>query len=137
MKPAWDSLMREYEGHPSVLVGDVCPSYSFMRESQAGFIDLQCPHQGARNLTKEFFPDSKTSLWKLSADSSMAPADAATSDRTKARDIVGGGHAAGAAKSSGSRAPRKAVANNLALGRACRMRAARLASEDCALHSML
>ena len=23
MKPAWDSLMREYEGHPSVLIGDV------------------------------------------------------------------------------------------------------------------
>ena len=23
MNPAWDSLMREYEGHPSVLIGDV------------------------------------------------------------------------------------------------------------------
>ena len=23
MKPAWDSLMKEYEGHPSVLIGDV------------------------------------------------------------------------------------------------------------------
>ena len=23
MKPAWDSLMKEYDGHPSVLIGDV------------------------------------------------------------------------------------------------------------------
>mmetsp|Transcript_6383 Transcript_6383/g.18860 ORF Transcript_6383/g.18860 Transcript_6383/m.18860 type:complete len:144 (+) Transcript_6383:233-664(+) len=29
MKPAWDSLMKEYDGHPSVLIGDVdCTEHS-------------------------------------------------------------------------------------------------------------
>ena len=46
-------------------------SYSSPSWSQAGFIDLQCPHQGARNLTNAALPDLKTRSSKLSDVSSV------------------------------------------------------------------
>lgn len=47
-------------------------AYSEPSWSQAGFIDLQCPHQGARNLTNAPFPVSVTSSLKLDLVSSTA-----------------------------------------------------------------
>ena len=64
MKPAWDSLMKEYEGHPSVLVGDVdctvhndlCsevgvsgyPTIKYWTDGAA--MDGASPYQGGRDL---------------------------------------------------------------------------------------
>merc|ERR1719352_1561052 len=49
---------------------------SVPRASQSGFIFLQWPHQGARNLMKAALPLCVTSLSKLSGVSSTAVADA-------------------------------------------------------------
>mmetsp|Transcript_12866 Transcript_12866/g.42643 ORF Transcript_12866/g.42643 Transcript_12866/m.42643 type:complete len:115 (-) Transcript_12866:995-1339(-) len=49
-------------------------AYSSPSLSQAGFIDLQWPHQGARNLTNADLPDSTTSVSKFLAVRSTAPA---------------------------------------------------------------
>merc|ERR1719263_188422 len=42
--------------------------------SQSGFMDLQWPHQGARNLMKAALPEPNTSASKFLSVSSMAPA---------------------------------------------------------------
>ena len=52
--------------------------------SQSGFILLQCPHQGARNLTKAFFPELNTSLSNVASVSSTAPLAAAGEDKATA-----------------------------------------------------
>merc|ERR1712060_823486 len=49
--------------------------YSAPRESQSGFIFLQCPHQGARNLMNADLPDATTTLSKLSGVNSTASAE--------------------------------------------------------------
>lgn len=52
-------------------------AYSSPNLSHAGFMDLQCPHQGARNLTIAFFPlvnSSKFSLWISTAPAAFADA---------------------------------------------------------------
>jgi hypothetical protein len=58
-----------------------------MRASQAGFIFLQCPHQGARNLTKIVFPSTASS--HVSGVSSVAAAEA----RARARIVLNLGEA--------------------------------------------
>ena len=55
-------------------------------ESQSGFIFLQWPHQGARNLMKAALPDLRTSSSKLSGVSSIAPADAPAAAQSSVRE---------------------------------------------------
>merc|ERR1719397_1587338 len=56
-------------------------SNSLINRSQAGFIFLQCPHQGARNLMKTAFP--AVSLSQLAGVSSIPKTVSAVSAHTK------------------------------------------------------
>merc|ERR1719491_1296069 len=63
------------------------PSKSVISLSHAGFIDLQCPHQGARNLTNTDFPAVMASQFALVNSVAQAlPANNAT--ETSLKDIA-------------------------------------------------
>merc|ERR1719473_1151169 len=62
------------------------PLYSLISLSHAGFIDLQWPHQGAKNLMKTVFPPVSSS--QVSGVSSFADTTAARPSKSTSRDIV-------------------------------------------------
>merc|ERR550514_1034810 len=64
----------------------LCPAYSLISLSQAGFIDLQWPHQGAKNLIKTVLPAVSAS--QVSGVSSFALAQAATAASNINLDIA-------------------------------------------------
>eukprot|EP00657_Telonema_sp_P-1_P009219 TRINITY_DN3409_c0_g1_i1.p1 TRINITY_DN3409_c0_g1~~TRINITY_DN3409_c0_g1_i1.p1 ORF type:complete len:128 (+),score=46.57 TRINITY_DN3409_c0_g1_i1:171-554(+) len=66
----------------SMIFTDDDPSYSAPSLSKSGFIDLQCPHQGARNLTSEFLPLLMTMSSKFLAVPSWAAKAQAMPART-------------------------------------------------------
>merc|ERR1719327_2084093 len=59
--------------------------YSAPRASQSGFIFLQCPHQGARNLMNADFPDFATTSSQFFSVSSTAEPEAPARRPTRAR----------------------------------------------------
>mmetsp|Transcript_29323 Transcript_29323/g.98159 ORF Transcript_29323/g.98159 Transcript_29323/m.98159 type:complete len:226 (-) Transcript_29323:5-682(-) len=86
-----------HRGLPPSVVQSTSPMITFLEfsnsspsSSQSGFIFLQCPHQGARNLMKAALPDLNTRRSKFFSVSSTASAEtpARAQNSTRLRSIA-------------------------------------------------